>query len=152
MPKTLTSEITVQASPETVWAVLVDFQAYRVWNPIEIEMEGQPIVGTRLHHTSQLPGRKPMRFSPTIVEAEPSHVLAWEGRLIVPYLFDVHHRFELSPAVGDGTTLRQSERFRGVLVPFLAKTLRQTRDAFDIANQAIKSRAESVAKTPTTQS
>ena len=147
MSRTLVSEIEIQAPPDTVWAVLTDFPAYPDWNPIEIEMHGEPVVGTQLHHTSKLPGRKPMRFSPTIVAADPGRVLAWEGRVVIPYLFDVHHRFELSPATTEGTRLRQSERFSGLLVPFLAKTLRQTQEAFEIANQAIKSRAESIANT-----
>jgi hypothetical protein len=146
MPRTLTSEIQIQASPQTVWTVLTDFPAYPDWNPIEIKMEGEPIAGTVLHHTSKLPGGKPMRFSPTIVAAAPGRILAWEGRVLAPGLFDVHHRFELSPTSGHGTILRQSERFRGVLIPFLTKTLRQTQVAFDIANQALKARAESIAK------
>ena len=146
MPRTLVSEIEIQAPPDTVWAVLTDFSAYPDWNPIEIEMRGEAVVGTRLHHTSKLPGRKPMRFSPTIVAADPGRVLAWQGRIAVPHLFDVHHRFELSPATTDGTRLRQSETFSGLLVPFLAKTLRQTEEAFEIANQAIKSRAETIAE------
>lgn len=148
MSRTLESEIEIQALPDTVWAVLTDFPAYPDWNPIEIEMHGEPVVGTRLHHTSKLPGRKPMRFSPTIVAADPGQVLAWDGRVVVPHLCDVHHRFELSPVTKEGTRLRQSERFSGLLVPFLAKTLRQTQKAFEIANQAIKSRAESIANTP----
>ena len=148
MSKTLVSEIEIHAPPETVWAVLTDFPSYPDWNPVEIEMRGEPVVGTRLHHTSKLPGRKPMGFSPTIVAADPGRVLAWEGRVVVPHLFDMHHRFELSPATTERTMLRQSERFSGVLVPFLAKTLRQTQEAFEIANQAIKSRAEGIANTP----
>ena len=147
MARTLTSEITIQASPQTVWAVLTDFPAYPEWKPIEIHMEGQPIAGTVIHHTSQLPGGKPRNFSPTIVAAEPGRVLAWEGRILAPGLFDVHHRFELSPTSGDATTLRQSERFSGVLIPFFPKILRQTQVAFETANQAIKSRSESIAKT-----
>ena len=144
MARTLTSEIEIQAPAETVWAVLTDFPAYAEWNPVEIEMVGKPIAGTVLHHTSRLPGRKPMSFSPTIVAAEPQHVLAWEGKVFLPGLFDVHHRFELSPAGADATTLRQSERFSGILIPFFGKTLRQTQAAFELANQALKTRAESL--------
>jgi hypothetical protein len=147
MSRTLTSEIRIQASPQTVWAVLTDFPAYAEWNPIEIQIEGEPIAGTVLHHTSKLPGRKPRRFSSTIVAAEPGRVLAWEGRILAPRLFDVHHRFELSSTSGDATTLFQSERFSGMLIPFCAQTLRQTQVAFETANQAIKSRSESIAKT-----
>ena len=79
MSRTLVSEVEIQAPPDTVWAVLTDFPAYPDWNPIEIEMHGEPVVGTRLHHTSKLPGRKPMQFSPTIVAADRERVLAWEG-------------------------------------------------------------------------
>jgi hypothetical protein len=125
--------------------VLTDFASYSEWNPVGIKMEGKPIVGTVLHHTSKIPGRKPMRFSPTIVEAEPNRVLAWKGRVFVPGLFDVLHRFELSETGGAGRILRQSERFSGVLVPLVAKTLRQTRQALDVANEAIKSRSEGIA-------
>lgn len=147
MSRTLVSEIEIHAPPATVWRVLTDFPAYPDWNPIEIEMHGEPVVGTRLHHTSKLPGRKPMRFSPTIVAADPGRVLAWKGGVVVPHLFDVHHCFDLSPTTKGATRLRQSERFSGLLVRFLAKTLRQTQHAFEIANQAIKSRAESIANT-----
>lgn len=107
-------------------------------------MEGKPVVGTVLRHTSRLPGRKPMQFQPTIVAAQPGSVLAWKGRVLVPGLFDVYHRFEMSPCFRGGTRLEQCERFSGVLVPFSRRTLRQTRQAFVIANEAIKARSESL--------
>ncbi len=140
----LTSEIEIDAPPETVWRVLTDFDAYSEWNPIEIEMKGQPIVGTVLEHTSRLPGNRPMQFRPTLVEVEPERALAWEGRLFLPRLFDVRHRFALQRLSEGRTRLRQSELFWGVLIPFVGGTLRKTQEAFDIANSAIKARAESV--------
>ncbi len=143
--KTLTSEIEIAAPAEAVWAVLTDFAAYRDWNPIEIDMAGEPVVGTVLEHTSKLPGRKPMRFRPTIVEALPGRALAWDGRLFLPGLFDVRHRFELESLPGQHTKLRQLERFSGVLIPFSGPTLRKTQEAFEIANRAIKLRVENLA-------
>jgi hypothetical protein len=138
----ITSEIDIDASPETVWRVLTDFNSYSEWNPIEIEMKGRPVEGTILEHASKLPGSGPMTFRPTIVEVRPNEVLQWDGRLFLPGLFDVRHRFELQP-IGDGhTRLRQSEQFRGVLIPFVGGTLRKTREAFGIANNAIKARVE----------
>lgn len=142
--KELTSEIEIDAPPEVVWRVLTDFDAYGDWNPIEIEMKGRPIEGTILEHTSQLPGSKPMRFRPTIVEVAPERALAWVGRVVLPGLFDVRHRFALEPLGEDRTRLRQSEQFWGLLIPFAGGTLRKTQEAFGIANRAIKARAESV--------
>lgn len=142
--KELAAEIEIDAPPEIVWRVLTDFDAYPDWNPIEIEMKGRPVAGTTLEHTSQLPGNKPMTFRPTIVEASPNRTLAWDGRLYMPGLFDVRHRFALEPLAGGRTRLRQSEVFRGVLIPFVGGTLRKTEQAFGIANRAIKERAETV--------
>ena len=140
----LTSDIDIDAPPEAVWRVLTDFPAYGEWNPIEIEMKGEPVEGTTLEHTSRLPGRKPMRFRPTIVEARPREVLGWRGRVVMPGLCDVHHRFAMSPLADGATRLRQSEQFRGLLIPFMGGTLRATQEAFGVANAAIKARAESL--------
>lgn len=141
--RTLSSEIEIDASSDVVWQVLTDFGSYQDWNPVEIRMAGEPVAGTVLEHTSKIPGRKPMQFRPTITEAQPGKVLAWEGRLFMPGLFDVHHRFELEALPGQRTRLRQLERFSGIFIPFTGSTLRKTREAFEIANRAIKLRAES---------
>jgi hypothetical protein len=108
----------------------------------EIEIAA-PVAGTVLEHTSTLPGRRPMQFRPTIVEAQPGRILAWDGRLFMPGLFDGHHCFELEGLPGRRTRLRQLERFRGVLIPFSRSTLRKTQEAFEIANRAINLRVES---------
>ena len=50
-----------------------------------------------------------------------------------------------NPLAGDRSRLRQFEHFSGVLVPVLRGMLRDTQAAFELANQAIKQRAESVA-------
>lgn len=142
--KELAAEIEIDAPPATVWRVLTDFDAYPEWNPIEIEMKGRAVEGTTLEHTSKLPGNSPMTFRPTIVEASPNQALAWDGRLFLPGLFDVRHRFALEPLADGRTRLRQSEQFRGVLIPFVGGTLRKTEEAFGIANRAIKERAENV--------
>jgi hypothetical protein len=146
--KELSSSIDIDAPAHAVWEVLTDFDSYPEWNPIEIEMRGEPVAGTVLQHTSKLPGKKPMQFKPTIAEATPNRALAWNGRLLLPGLFDVHHRFDLEPLDGDRTRLRQSEQFRGVLIPFLGGTLRKTHEAFEIANTAIKERVESFRSKP----
>lgn len=57
----LTSEVVIDAPSEVVWQVLVDFDSYRDWNPVEIEARGEAVVGAVLEHTAKLPGRKPMR-------------------------------------------------------------------------------------------
>ena len=140
----LTSEIVIDAPSETVWHVLVDFASYKDWNPVEIDAKGEATVGTVLEHTSKLPGRKPMTFRPTIIEASRPRALAWKGKVFLPGLFDVRHHFEIEPMSSERCRLRQFERFSGLLVPLMRGTLRDTHAAFELANAAIKERAESL--------
>ena len=141
----LSSEIVIAAPSAVVWDVLVDFDSYADWNPVEIQARGDAVVGGKLVHTAQLPGRKPMTFRARIVQATPASALAWKGRIVVPGLFDVTHHFEIDALGDDQSRLRQFEHFSGVLVPFMRALLRDTQAAFELANQAIKHRAERVA-------
>jgi hypothetical protein len=61
---------------------------------------------------------------------------------VVPGLFDVRHHFEIDPLGDDGSRLRQFEHFSGVLMPSMRGVLRDTQAAFELANEAIKQRAE----------
>ena len=141
----LTSEIAIDASSEVVWQVLVDFDSYPDWNPVEIEAKGIAVVGAAFQHTGKLPGREPRTFKARIIEATPPRALAWKGHIVVPGLFDVRHQFEIEPLDDDRSRLRQSEHFSGLLIPFMRGVLRDTQAAFELANKAIKQRAESLA-------
>ena len=54
--------------------------------------------------------------------------------------------FEIDP-LGDGRSrLRQFVHFSGVLVPFMRGVFRDTQAAFELANEAIKQRARTLAR------
>jgi hypothetical protein len=63
------------------------------------------------------------------------------GRL--PVVFSGEHSFALSPLGSDTHTyVVQSEIYRGLVVPFIGKTIAATRIEFDEVNQALKRRVE----------
>ena len=43
MPLTLTTQITINASPEEIWTELIDFKSYPEWNPFINKIEGIPL-------------------------------------------------------------------------------------------------------------
>lgn len=142
--KTLRSEITIDAPPEDVWRVLVDFAAYPQWNPFVVEVTGGAQAGERLRVRLQPPGGRGVTLKPAVIEASPPQVLQWLGHLLVPGIFDGRHTFELEPVRG-GTLLVQWEEFTGVLVPLLARSLdRSTAAGFRAMNRALKERVEHV--------
>lgn len=143
MPHQLHTEIDIDASPETVWAILTDLTAYSDWNPFITSSDGEVVEGGRLVNRLEPPGGRAMTFTPTVTEVDESRVFEWLGRLGVPGVFDGRHRFELVPTE-HGTRLIQTEHFRGVLVPFLKKSLdTNTVAGFEAMNHALKERAES---------
>lgn len=135
------TRITIDAPPETVWAVLVDLDRYCEWNPFIVESSGRVAVGERLTNRMSRPGGNTMVFGPTVTEVEPGRVFEWLGRLGLPGLFDGRHRFELQPNEDGTTTVRHSEYFSGILVRSMKKTLdTDTVAAFEAMNEALAAR------------
>lgn len=140
---TLDTTIDINASPERIWAILIDLAHYSEWNPFIIEASGVPRPGQRLTLSiATRPGRS-MTFRPHVVALKHGQVFAWRGRFLMPGLFDGEHTFVLSP-LEDGTVrLSHSETFRGLLVPFLRRKLHsETRAGFNRMNHALRVRAE----------
>ncbi len=134
--------IDIDAPPERVWAVLGDLGAYPAWNPLIRSAEGRLAAGERLQVEISVDGEGRRRFRPTVLAAEPGRELRWLGRMVAPGVFDGEHRFAIAPTP-TGSRLVHEERFRGLLVPFFARTLRRDLPAaFDRANRALKARAE----------
>ena len=141
----LSTSIEIDASPERVWAILVDFGAYGEWNPFIKSIEGTPAVGERLRVEIAPPEGRAMTFKPAVKAAEPNRELRWLGRLIAPGLFDGEHRLQLEPLADGRTRFVQSERFTGMLVPVAGKGLANTERGFEEMNEALKRRAETPA-------
>lgn len=141
MSNAIETEILIQAAPDRVWAALMDFPAYPSWNPFILAIEGKAEPGETLRVTMRPPGGKPQTFKPKVLRADPPEAFVWRGSLPIPGLFTGEHSFQLTRA-GDGTRLRHSESFSGILVPFLRKMLVRTEEGFNQMNAALKARAE----------
>ncbi|WP_417603763.1 SRPBCC family protein [Owenweeksia hongkongensis] len=132
------TSIKINGTPQQVWQVLTDFDAYPTWNPFVQSLTGNVKQGERI--TVKLPG---MTFKPVILVFKENDQLTWLGHLLFKGLFDGEHTFKLEDN-GDGTTtFHQSEKFKGLLVGFLKKMLlRDTLPGFKNMNQKLKERVE----------
>ncbi|MDJ1431787.1 SRPBCC domain-containing protein [Halostagnicola sp. A-GB9-2] len=133
----------IDAPPDAVWEVLLEFDTYPEWNPFVRSITGLPVEGERLEVTIQPPASRSMTFTPDVIAVEPNRRLAWRGRLFVPFVFDGYHEFHLEPVGDDNRRTRflQRETFRGALVPILLDEDKIMR-GFEAMNRAIKERAE----------
>ncbi|MEX0662542.1 MAG: SRPBCC domain-containing protein [Balneolaceae bacterium] len=143
MMKKIITEIRINAPVSSVWSILIDFQRFPEWNPFITEASGHIEEGTQLKIHIEPPNSSGMTFKPTITKIKQERELRWLGRVLIPGIFDGEHIFELKPINEKETQFVQREKFKGVLVPFLWKSLhKNTRQGFEEMNAALKKRAE----------
>ncbi len=134
--------VTINASADRVWQILVDFARYPEWNPFVTSVAGEPVAGGRLRVRLRPPGGMGMTFRPRVLVASPGRELRWIGRLLFPGLFDGEHSFTIEPTAEHSCRLVQAEKFTGLLVGLFGKGLDATRAGFEEMNHALKARAE----------
>jgi hypothetical protein len=138
----LRREIEIDAPPERVWAVVTDFAAYPEWNPFIRRIGGELRVGARLEVRIEPPGARATTFKPTVRAVEENRELRWLGRLLVPGIFDGEHSLRIEPLEDRRSRFVQSERFSGLLVGLVKRTLAKTDAGFGQMNAALKARVE----------
>ncbi|MGH3088719.1 MAG: SRPBCC family protein [Rubrobacteraceae bacterium] len=135
--------VEIEGSPDQVWKELADFESYDEWNPFIPSAKGRISEGEKLEVRIAPPGSGGMTFKPEALVAEPDRELRWLGRLLLPGVFDGEHYFLMESAGSGRTRFVQGEKFNGLLVPFLWKSLdADTRHGFEEMNRALKQRVE----------
>ncbi|WP_396610977.1 SRPBCC family protein [Haloferax sp. S1W] len=78
MTRELTTSIEIDAPPERVWDVLVDFDHYHEWNPF-MRVAGRPNEGATLTVHLMPPGGRESVFEPDVTHCEKHRELRWLG-------------------------------------------------------------------------
>ncbi|AWV98531.1 SRPBCC domain-containing protein [Arcticibacterium luteifluviistationis] len=137
------TEITINVSPEKVWGILTNFEAYPNWNPFIKSITGQVAVGQKITARIAPPDASEMTFKPTVLTFVENKELIWLGHLLFSGIFDGTHKFELIDNGNGTTTFIQSEIFKGILVPIFKSQLnKNTKNGFIAMNDKLKQLAE----------
>lgn len=140
--KSLDTSIDIDAPPERVWSILMDFDAYPAWNPFIITIAGEQKVGGKLQAELKPPNGKKTTFKPTVQVFADGTELTWLGRILVPGIFDGRHTLRVEPRAG-GSRFIQREKFTGIIAGLLMRFIGEDTEAgFNAMNQALKERAE----------
>jgi hypothetical protein len=140
-PFVLHTELEVDATPEQVWKVLADREAYPEWNPFIISSTGELKAGTTITNVLRDTEGKETTFTPELLAVEPNKELRWIGRIAFGGIFDGEHAFRLEELPGGRTRLIHEETFRGAAIPFTKSMLTKTIEPqFAAMNQALATR------------
>ena len=145
--RTIRSAIEIRAPIEIVWDVLTDFDSYGEWNPHIRRMRGRLAQGQRIAIYSRPPGGRTIVMRPTVTRWDPPNELRWHATFLGGRLFSGEHGFRLDATAPDRVRFVQDETFSGLLVPLYSRLrLPRTRAGFELVNQALRERAETVAQ------
>ena len=141
MYRVLDTFIDINAPPQLVWKVLLDFPAWMEWNPFIPSITGKLEVGAHLRIVVSPPGLKSMEFKPKVFVVRPGEEIVWGGSFLL-FVYRGDHTILLEPLPSGGTRFRQRERFRGPMVLFMGKMFKPTEQGYHQMNQALKRRVE----------
>ncbi len=138
--KELRTEIEINASPEAVWNIIIDFESYEEWNPFINRIIGQAKQGGKIEISLHTPAGKNRKYEPTITKVDDGRELRWMGK---SWLLNGEHIFTIEQLQADKVRFIHREVFDGLLAGFFGKSIdTDIRQGFEEMNRSLKVRAE----------
>ena len=131
------TEIVIDATPEEVWAVLIDTERYPEWNPVFVEADGKFQVGTSISNQVVEPCKDAVVMTANVLAVEPLSHINQSGGIPGIITFDHHYYLE---AEGAGTRVIQHETDMGLYMYFWDSSW--VEPAYASVNEALKAQVE----------
>lgn len=129
----------INASPDTIWKILVDGAGYPSWDPGTIKIEGTIAQGEKILAYSKL---SPNRAFPVKVsEFVPNQSMTWEGGMPLG-LFRGVRTFKLLPKGSGQVEFQMREQFSGPMLFLIGRTIPDMTETFRVFAEGLKKRAE----------
>ena len=130
----------IEADPDTIWAILTDARAYPEWDNDVVMIEGTIAPGERIKLYSEL---DPKRGHPIkVVGFEPGRRMTWHGGMPLG-LFKGVRTYTLTPEGEGRTRFHMREEFTGPLLPLIWRTMPDMSDSFRQFAGGLKRHVES---------
>ncbi|MCB0094658.1 MAG: SRPBCC domain-containing protein [Caldilineaceae bacterium] len=137
--KEFSATTTIDASPQTIWAILTDAARYPEWDPYAERIEGTIAAGESIKAFTKLsPGRA---FPVKVSEFVPEQRMTWSGGMPLG-LFKGVRTFTLTPKGDNAVQFTVREVFSGPLLPLIGRTLPDMTEPFAQFVAGLKKRAE----------
>ena len=96
MANQIKTSIVINATPQKVWNILMDFEKYSEWNSFILKISGKQKEGEYLN--VQMEG---MRFKPKVIKIICGKEFRWLGHLLFKGIFDGEHIFKITKNTND---------------------------------------------------
>jgi hypothetical protein len=135
-PVVACSEITIEAGPGTIWAVLFDVERWPTWNSA---VKVARLAGPLAEGTSFRWKASSLTISSVFREVDPPRTLGWSGQTLgIPAL----HEYKIDPG-SHGTAVRSTESWDGLLATLFPGAMkRKLQLSLDFGLECLKAEAE----------
>ena len=130
-------EVNIRASAERVWSLLTDAEDFPRWNSTVARIEGRIREGERL--MLRVPGTD-RTFSPRVSGVVPNRHMVWTGGFAP--VFKGVRTFDLNARDDGSTDFAMQERFSGLVLPLIRRSLPDFGPVFERYANDLKREAE----------
>lgn len=139
--KEYSATTTIEAPPETIWAILTDAEGYPTWDPGIIRLEGRIAPGEKITAVAKLSPDK--AFPVNVSEFVPPQRMTWSSGMPLG-LFKAARTFTLNKQSDGMTEVIVREQFNGLLLPLIGRTIPNLTPVFEDFVAGLKQHAESM--------
>lgn len=133
------SSATIEAAPETIWALMTDAATLTTWDSGIVRIDGRIGPGERITIVSEADPKR--SFSLRVTRWEPPTAMEWTGGMPLG-LFRGVRTYTLAPAAEGATDFSMREVYSGPLLPMIWKSMPDLQPSFDRYAHGLKARAE----------
>jgi hypothetical protein len=129
----------INATPDRIWAILVDGATYPDWDSGVLSVDGRIAPGETIKVVSAAsPGRT---FPVKVTTFEPTSQMTWSGGMPLG-LFTGVRTFKLTPGSDGSTQFHVREEYSGPLLPMMWRSMPDLGPSFAQFATGLKRRAE----------
>jgi hypothetical protein len=137
--KSFQASVAINASPDRIWAILVDGAHYPDWDSGVVRVEGTIAAGETIKVVSAVnPGRT---FPVKVTTFKPGKSMTWTGGMPLG-LFTGVRTFGLSAAPDGATRFDVKEEYSGPLLSMMWRSMPDLAPSFERFAKGLKGRAE----------
>lgn len=137
------SEILIDASKETVWEILTDFESYENWNPFIIKITGKAEPDATIQFVARMNGID-LPIVARILSFEKNKRLSWGGpdNRLIKQMIGAEHYYIIEEINAKCCRFINGEKMSGLIPGVLWPVIKNLKPAYEAMNQSLKLQAE----------
>lgn len=140
--KSFRTSTIIQASPETIWSILIDAPNWPIWNPTVTKVDGKIALAEKVTVFARI---SPNRAFPlTVTEFVPHQRMVWSSSMPLG-LFKGERTYTLLPRPEGTVEFLMQETFSGLMASLLNSSIPDLQPSFDEFAAGLKRQAEQLA-------